>query len=262
MDRIDLLNNFYDNFDEDARLCKSRHGELEYFTTMEFIHRFAKAGDSVLEVGAGTGRYSVALAREGFNVTAVELVEKNLEVLKRNIGYLKNISAMQGDALNLGQFADESFDVTLVLGPMYHLFTAEDLEKAIDEAVRVTKTGGVIFFAFLSVHGILYCNFLKDNFEAGCKINLDDDFKTKHELEQRFSGFDVDEFEALFDGKNIEYVTTVATDGILELAENGADFKMTDHDFKLFRKYHLLNCERRELLGSSSHLLYIAKKGM
>ena len=74
MDRIDLLNNFYDNFDEDARLCKSRHGELEYFTTMEFIHRFAKAGDSVFEVGAGTGRYSVALAREGFNVTAVELV--------------------------------------------------------------------------------------------------------------------------------------------------------------------------------------------
>lgn len=229
---------------------------------MEFIHRFAKAGDSVLEVGAGTGRYSVALAREGFNVTAVELVEKNLEVLKRNIGYLKNISTMQGDALNLGQFADESFDVTLVLGPMYHLFTPEDLNLAIDEAVRVTKTGGVIFFAFLSVHGILYCNFLNGNFEAGCKINLDDDLKTKHELEQRFSGFDVDEFEALFDGKNIEHVTTVATDGILELAENGTDFKMTDHDFKLFRKYHLLNCERRELLGSSSHLLYIAKKGM
>lgn len=260
MDRVSLLNNLYENFDEEARLCKSRHGELEYITTMDFIHRYAASGASVLEVGAGTGRYSIALAREGYNVTALELVESNLEILKRNIGYLKNITTLQGDALDLSRFADTSFDLTLVLGPMYHLFSVEDFDRAISEAIRVTKKDGVIFFAYLSVHGVLYCNFLKGNFEAGCKINLDKDLNTKHELEQRFSAFETDEFEALFKDKPTEYLTTVAAEGVLELAEKRTDFKMTDHDFKLYVKYHLKNCERRELLGSSSHLIYICRK--
>lgn len=260
MDRVNLLNNIYENYDEEGRLCKSRHGELEYITTMNFIHRYAAEGAQILEVGAGTGRYSIALAREGFNVTALELVESNLEKIKNNSGYLKNINALQGDALDLSRFPDNSFDITLVLGPMYHLFSPEDFNKAIDEAVRVTKKDGVLFFAYLSIHGVLYCNFLKGNFEAGCKINLDKDLRIKHELEQRFSSFEVDEFEALFDDKATEYLTTIATDGIMELAENGKDFKMTDHDFKLYTKYHLMNCQRKELLGSSSHLLYICQK--
>lgn len=260
MDRISLLNNLYENFDEDARLCKSRHGELEYITTMDFIHRYASAGNSVLEVGAGTGRYSIALAREGFNVTALELVESNLEVMKKNMGYLKNITALQGDALNLSRFADNSFDLTLVLGPMYHLFSVEDMNQAIDEAIRVTKKDGVIFFAYLSIHGVLYCNFLKGNFDAGCKINLDENLNTKHEMEQRFSAFEIDEFESFFTDKPTDYLTTVAAEGILELAEKGKEFKMTDHDFKLFLKYHLKNCQRKELLGSSSHVIYICRK--
>lgn len=268
VDRISLINNLYQNFDEEARLCKSRHGELEYITTMNFIHRYAASVSGVesvsetniLEVGAGTGRYSIALAREGYNVTALELVESNLEIMKRNIGYMKNITALQGDALDLSRFKDNSFDITLVLGPMYHLFAVEDLNQAIDEAIRVTKKDGVIFFAYLSVHGVLYCNFLKGNFEAGCKINLDKNLNTRHELEQRFSAFGVEEFESLFKDKSTEYLTTVAAEGILELAEKRTDFKMTDHDFKLYVKYHLLNCQRRELLGSSSHLIYICKK--
>lgn len=55
----------------------------------------------------------------------------------------------------------------LLLGPMYHLFTEKDQHKVLDEAIRVTKSGGVILVAFLSVHAILYSHFLKDNFEAG-----------------------------------------------------------------------------------------------
>lgn len=261
-DRIKLLNNLYDNYDEETRLCKSRHGELEYFTTMDFIHRYGVVGSKVLEVGAGTGRYSVALAQEGFEVTALELVESNVQKIKKNIGYLKNITALQGDALDLSRFSDNSFDITLVLGPMYHLFDLADLNQAIDEAVRVTKNGGVIFFAYLSVHALLYCNFLQGNFDAGCKINLDKDLKIKHELNQRFSSFEVEEFEALFEKKPVEYLTTFAAEGALELAEKRSDFKMTDHDFKLFRKYHLENCQRRELLGISSHLVYVCQKSL
>lgn len=84
--RIEIVSSFYDNIDEDSRLNRSRHGQLEYATTMEYIHRYAKLGAKALEIGAGTGRYSLALAKEGYNVTAVELVESNLEGKRQILG--------------------------------------------------------------------------------------------------------------------------------------------------------------------------------
>ena len=82
--RKEIVSGFYGQADEETRLKRSRHGQLEFATTMAYIHRFAEKGAKILEVGAGTGRYSIALAREGMQVTAVELVESNLAVLREN----------------------------------------------------------------------------------------------------------------------------------------------------------------------------------
>lgn len=258
--RIEIVSSFYDDIDEDSRLNRSRHGQLEYVTTMNYIHRYAKPGEKVLEIGAGTGRYSIALAKEGYEVTAVELVESNLEVLRKNSSGIKNIDSSQGDALNLGRFEDNQFDVTLLFGPMYHLYSKEDVHKAIEEAIRVTKKDGIILVAFLSVYAIMNDNYLNGTLAVGIEENFDENFRVKHFEEQLFTGYDIVEFEQLFESHPTKYVTTVAVDNILELAEGRADFKMSDEEFEAFVKYHLATCEKRELLGSSSHLLYICKK--
>ena len=258
--RIEILRSFYDDIDEDSRLDRSRQGQLEYLTTMNYIHRYAKAGAKILEIGAGTGRYSIALAKEGYNVTAVELVESNIEVLKKNSTGIENIVFYQGDALNLDRFEDNQFDLTLLFGPMYHLYDKKDVHKALDEAIRVTKKGGIILTAFLSVYAIMNNNYLKETLAAGIEMNFDDDYKVKHFEDQLFTGYDITEFEQLFESHNTKYLTTAAVDNILETAERRADFKISDADFDLFAKYHLATCEKRELLGSSSHLLYICKK--
>ena len=151
-----LLNEIYDKGYEDTRLTRTRHGQLEFFTTMEYIHKYLKPGMKILEVGAGTGRYSITLAKEGYDVTAVELVKSNLEVLKQNAKDVKNITAFQGDALNLSKLESESFDMVLVLGPLYHLYFNHDQQRAIDEALRVCKTNGVVMFAFIPVHNFVY----------------------------------------------------------------------------------------------------------
>lgn len=258
--RIEIVSTFYKAFEEDGRLDRSRHGQLEYVTTMDYINRFAKAGDKILEIGAGTGRYSIALAKAGYDVTSVELVENNLAVLKENSSGLKNIQAFQGDALDLSRFADESFDVTLVFGPLYHLYEEKDVHKTLDEAIRVTKKGGVILVAFLSVYAILFDNYLNENLAAGLEENFTEDYKIKHFEEQLFTGYDIGEFEELFQEKPVQYITTAAMDSVLELAEGRKDFAMSDEGFELFVKYHLATCEKRELLGASSHLLYICRK--
>ena len=141
------LEQYYNKFNEDKRL-DSRHGKVEFITSMKYIHEYL-GGDTtkkILDIGAGTGKYSVALAEEGYDVSAVELVKHNLGLLKAKNSSVK---AYQGNALKLRRFENDTFDVTLLFGPMYHLFTKEDKVRALCEAKRVTKPGGIIFVAYV-----------------------------------------------------------------------------------------------------------------
>ena len=257
--RKEIVSSFYNQIDEDGRLQRTRHGQLEYFITMSYIHRYANKGSKVLEIGAGTGRYSIALAKEGMDVTAVELVESNLATLRENSKGLSNIQSYQGDATNLEMLPDNTFDATLVLGPMYHLYELEEVNKAIDEAVRVTKKDGVILFAFISIFAVMYANYFYGNWAFGQEENFTDDYKVKHFKEQLFTGYDVIEFEALFADKPVEWITTAGVDGLLEPIEKRPDFSIPDQDFEAFVSWYLAFAETRELLGSSNHLLYICR---
>lgn len=258
--RQEIVSDFYGQYDENNRLQRSRHGQLEYYTTMQYIHRYAKKGSKVLEVGAGTGRYSISLAKEGMAVSAVELVESNLATLRENGKEVDFLQSYQGDGVNLSRFSDDSFDMTLVFGPMYHLYEEDDIHKAINEAIRVTKPGGIVMFAFISVYAIMYANYLQGNWAAGQEENFTADYQVRHFKEQLFTGYDVTEFEGLFRGKPVEWITTVAVDGLLEPIEDRADFSIKDEDFEQFAKWHLMFAEKRELLGNSNHLLYICRK--
>ena len=258
--RIEIVSSHYTGCDEDTRLDRSRHGQMEYLTTMHYIHRYLTPGAKVLELGAGTGRYSIALAKEGMDVTAVELVESNLDILKEHGKGIANLSAYQGDATDLGRFPDNAFDLTLVLGPMYHLYEPEDVHRAIDEAIRVTKPGGVLFFAFLSVYAILYNNYFQGNWRFGQNENFTRDGKVRHYKEQLFTGYDVTEFEQLFKDKPVKYITTVGTNGALEAIEDRKDFELNDADFEAFANWYLNFAEKRELLGTTCHLLYLCRK--
>lgn len=258
--RKEIVSSFYSQYDEDSRTSRSRHGQLEYCTTMAYIHRYADRHSKILEVGAGTGRYSIALAREGMDVTAVELVESNLAVLRANSKGMENITSFQGDAMDLSQFPTNTFDATLSLGPMYHLYAPKEVNSAIDEAIRVTKPGGVILFAFISVFAIMYANYFYGNWAEGQEENFTDDYRVRHFKEQLFTGYDVTEFEDLFYGKPVEWITTTGVDGLMEPIEKRPDFSMTDDEFKALAEWYLHFSEKRELLGTANHLLYICRK--
>ena len=125
----DIIEEKYNNYQEDERFNRKSQS-FEFKTTMHYIQKYLKKGSKILEIGAGTGRYSIALAKMGYDVTAVELVENNLKVLRENAKGLENLKSYQGDALNL-QFENNSFDLVLCFGPMYHLFNKKDKDRAI-----------------------------------------------------------------------------------------------------------------------------------
>ncbi|MBR3019635.1 MAG: class I SAM-dependent methyltransferase [Clostridia bacterium] len=258
--RKEIVSSFYSQYDEDGRTTRSRHGQLEYYTTMTYIHRYAAEKSKILEVGAGTGKHSIALAREGMDVTAVELVESNLAGLREKSKGITNIRSFQGDATDLSRFSDNSFDVTLLFGPMYHLFEADEVNRAIDEAIRVTKPGGVILFAFISVFAIMYSNYFYGNWADGQEENFTKDYQVRHFKEQLFTGYDITEFEGLFRKKPVKWITTAGVDGLIEPIEKRPDFSMTDAEFDALVGWYLHFSEKRELLGNTNHLLYICRK--
>lgn len=155
MERIDALTNYYTTHNEDTRLT-SGHGMVEFLTTVHYVEKYLKPGMKILEIGAGTGRYSHYFARKGYDVDAVELMECNIEVFRANTMSGERITIQQGDAVTLSNIASDQYDVTLLLGPMYHLYTDEDKFAAMSEAIRVTKKGGIVFAAYCNSDMTVY----------------------------------------------------------------------------------------------------------
>ena len=82
----DNLIKYYNKFNEDKRLTR-RHGIIEYTTSMKYIHKYLKKIDNpkIIDIGAGTGKYSCTLYDEGYDITAVELIKHNLMTLKNKM---------------------------------------------------------------------------------------------------------------------------------------------------------------------------------
>lgn len=260
---MNYLENYYANYDEEGRLA-SRHGQVEFLTTMKYIHEFIGAAEKkkILEVGAGTGRYSIALAREGHEVDALEYTAHNLEIMNSKIAGLSNIRTCQGNALDLSGFADETFDLTLVLGSMYHMYTKEDKRKALEEAIRVTKKQGHILVAYCMNEATM----IQFTFKAGtiwdCVNNkmLTDDFRCISEEKDLFEMVRLEEIDELNASvERVKRLKIIAADGATNYMRECVD-AMDDAAFDLWMKYHFSICERMDLIGATNHALDILEK--
>lgn len=254
------LEQFYENYDEDTRLT-TRQGQVEYLTTMKYIHEGLQPGQRVLEIGAGTGRYALALAREGYRVDAVELVQKNLDALLAKIQPGEKVAAAQGNALNLSMYADDTFDLTLCLGPMYHLYTELDKVQALREAVRVTKRGGRILVAYCMNEAtiISYCFIRNAIHDCLAKGMLTEDYRCLSEPKDIFEMVRTEDIARLNAQVNAEQLKLVATDGAANYLRDTLA-AMDDATFDLFMDYHLKTCERADLIGATHHSLSILRK--
>lgn len=262
MNEYDILTEHYESHDEESRLL-SRHGQVEFLTTMKYIHTYAEKvnAKNIIEVGAGTGRYSVALAKEGFDVTSIELVAHNLDLLLQKLDGSETLTAIQGNALDLSRFADNSFDMTLLLGPMYHLFTLDDKKKALSEAVRVTKQGGYIFVSYcMNEPTVIRYGFQQDNIPMLLENKmLTAEWHCVSEPKEIFELYRTEDIASLDKTINVTREKLVATDGATNYMTECID-EMDDFTFEKWVDYHLSICERQDLIGASHHTLDVLRK--
>ena len=261
METLKVLTEFYSNYDEEGRLL-SRHGQVEYLTTMRYIEKYLHPGMRILEIGAATGRYSHTLARMGYRVDAVELVQHNIDIFNSLTQPGENVNIRQGNAKDLSFFEEETFDLTLLLGPMYHLFTVEEQVKALSEAIRVTKRGGIIMAAYCGNDATMvqYCfgkGMLKEqrykdlvNFET---------FKESSDPAELFQLYRIEDIDALMVNFRTERLHFVGTDMATNYMRQQID-EMDEEFFELYLKYHFTICERPDMVGVSHHFLDVFRK--
>lgn len=260
---MNYIEDFYtNNCDEEARLGY-RHNSVEFLTTMRYIKKYLQPSSHVLEIGAGSGRYSRAIADMGNPVHAVELVPHNIEVFKSLLTSSQNIQIAQGNALDLNMLKDNTFDITLMLGPMYHLYTEADKLQALSEALRVTKPGGVIFVAYVISDGALL-----ENLEASwfldyiAKGKIDPiTFATTSNPEDIFELVRKEDIDRLMTQFNVKRLHYVATNMISRFIRQTLT-NISDELFDIYLRFHFSVCERPDMVGVTNHSLDVFRKSL
>ncbi len=284
------LEKYYNKFHEEHRLT-TRHGQVEFRTTLylieqaiELIKAEASKSESpevaststsvsapatspapaqaqpikIADLGAGTGRYSVELCHRGFDMTAVELVKHNLEILRSKH---ENIKTWQGDARDLHFLEDESFDITLLFGPLYHLHGEGEKIKALNEAKRITKKGGYILVAYVmnEYSVISYCFKEHKWAEAAAKGGLSPDFHTICDESELYDYVRIEDINHLNEACGLERVKIISADGPADYMRRELN-EMSEEEFKAFCDFQKAICERPELVGAGSHCVDLLKK--
>ncbi|MCR4579395.1 MAG: methyltransferase domain-containing protein [Treponema sp.] len=257
------IEEYYNKFHEEHRLT-TRHGLVEFRTSLHFIKEAAdnirKEASSIkiADIGAGTGRYSVELCHQGYDITAVELVKHNLEILRDKH---ENIKTWQGDARNLHFLDKEVFDITLLFGPLYHLHGDEDKLKAIEEAKRITKKDGIILIAYVmnDYSVISYCFKQHKWKEVMDKEGLSEDFHTICREDDLYDYVRLEDINRLNEAAHLKRIKIISADGAADYMRRELN-EMSEEEFDAFCKYQLAICQRPELLGAGSHCVDIVKK--
>ncbi|MEV6542345.1 class I SAM-dependent methyltransferase [Streptomyces sp. NPDC051665] len=145
---------YYAQGKEDGRL-RQGSDRLEFWRTQDVLRRLLPTAPArVLDVGGGSGIHAEWLARDGYEVRLVDPVPLHVE----QAGRLPGVTARTGDARALPA-QDASYDVVLLLGPLYHLPERADRIRALSEARRVLRPGGLAVAAtinrFAGLHDML-----------------------------------------------------------------------------------------------------------
>lgn len=237
-DEIEQIEKTYEIYNEDMRLNRSKAARVEFLTNVHFIEKHLKPTSKILDIGAGAGEYSLYFEDKGHEVCAIELAETNINAFRKKIKTNHSIELNQGNAVDLSWFADESFDIVLLFGPLYHLHNEQDRQKCIAEAKRVCKKDGILFFAFISndmvILNELYCN---DKFLLGNEY----DHNTFKAEDFPFVFFTVEQCRKMLSDGNIQVITEVASDGVSELLSEKIN-NMDDESYQQYLRYHFYIC--------------------
>lgn len=260
----------YNEASEQTRLT-SLSGKLEFLRTQALIRKYLiKPPAHIIDVGGGAGIYALWLASEEYTVDLIDLVPKHVEQALAASACSEHPirSASVGDARKLPQ-EDQTVDTVLLLGPLYHLLEQQDRGRALSEAYRVLKPGGLLFAACISRFASLldglwrglvedpeFIPILEQDLENGEHLN------TTSKLEYFTDAYLQlpDEFENEVKNAGFSMENLSAIEGPAWLLPDLAEWIENPQRKDLLLKYIARIENQRSLLGASAHLMAIARR--
>ncbi|WP_026658065.1 class I SAM-dependent methyltransferase [Butyrivibrio sp. AC2005] len=251
---------------EEKRLFFTKANETEYIVTMHYIHKYLRKNANIIDVGAGAGAYSAALADEGYFVDALDLHPTHIDRMNEVFKDSDKVKVGKADALDLSEFEDDSYDLVLELGPVYHIHNIEDRIKAIREAVRVARKGAPIFVAFcLQDAGLIEYIFQSENPAEEIKTigyERETGIVTENTGSSRVLDTisDVDEvINKALQELPITRGPRFSQDGLSQIIRDSVN-NMSEDSYKEWIKYLIATAERPDLIGYSNHIVQILFK--
>ena len=196
------------------------------------------------------------MAAQGHRVTALEPVERNLEILMERVRPCMDIKPLLGNGLDLSALPENYFDMVLCLGPLYHLAQKQERQQVIAQAKRVCKPGGVLFFAYLSNDMVFITEAVRYQKDPLRGKN----YNQQYELTPLpFTFMTPPQALGLVTDQGLTPLSHFAADGLAELLQGTMD-AWDAQQFAQWMGYHLHTCQKPELLGHSNHIVLVAQK--
>lgn len=256
---MNTIIDYYERYNEDIRLIKDNAHRVEFITTMTFLSKYIRHEDRVLDFGCGTGIYSIELAKRVKQVYALDLSTKHIDRLKSRIKEqnILNIIPDTCSGLELSAIQDNSIDVLLCMGPMYHLQDSGDRETCLSECIRVTKNNGIVAIAYLNRIGVIYSlqKSSPDYFKSDAHARI---LKTGMSGNDCFYHFSQDEMKDMCNNHRIIILENIASDGLSQTNREYTN-ALDDEAFKNYLAFHLETCTDKTAIGASIHGLVIGK---
>ncbi len=252
------------------RLAKDPFHRLEFDTTLKYLKKYLPKNGVILDAGGGPGRYSIELAKMGYNVVLLDLVPEHLEFAKKKIKQakvqdkIKNI--VEGTITDLSNFRSSSFNAVLCLGgALSHVHPEKDRKKAISELVRVAKKNAPIFVSVMGKLGTLTCfhrwvHEVKDT-KHFKKFYLNGDDYQWHGGKAYAHFFELDELKSLFSNK-AKFLESVGLEGLATPAQEQIN-KMAKKEpiaWKNWLEMHNALCNNPMVAEFSLHFMVIERK--
>lgn len=248
---------------EEKRLFYTKANETEFIITKHYIHKYLKPRAKVIDVGAGCGVYTKALADEGFHVDAIDLHPDNVSRMKDLFQDRKNVNICQGNALDLRDFSDGTYDLVLELGPIYHLENVHERVAAIKEAVRVAKKGAPIFVSFVLQDAPLIEYIFQSENPAEEINEIGYERDTALVTDNTGSSIQLHTISAIDEltDKVLETLPVskgprFAQDGLSQVIRESVN-KMSEASYNEWIQYLKATAERPDLMGYSNHVVQI-----
>lgn len=255
IENIDTITAYYNASNEQSRLKKNRHSQIEFLISMKYLQEVIPASSRILDCCAGAGVYAFALATQ-HRVVAGDLSEKHvaqMQKLQEESPQLEEIHRL--DVRHMDIFEDESFDAVLCMGALYHLFSYEDRMNAMGECVRVCKKGGILAFAYLNKWGNFY-NGMINNLKSMDLLYREFDSGNHENIFYRTTAEEINEMcRAL----NLTCLHNIGVDHLAFLSSERID-AMNDEEYARLLDYQLKATQEPNIAGASLHGLWIGQK--